>query len=304
MAITNAAVPDTEFVLKFSGKPNQVDAGTLLESLAGITSILHESNRELGTGERLKINVKAPKPGSFLVHLVLDPATAAAIADLFASHKELAVGGLITVLADSIAIWQFLRGKPPKSIKKIDGGSVVIENSGGETRIEDQRITNFVINNSNVAFHLGRTFSAVNADPNVTELSLLDKNRKTELVSVPREEFQELSVTTVTSPERRDITVRSKVRIVKPSFDKSLKWEIVYGGNRVSVVIADETFLGAVDHRKRFAKGDVLDVDLQVRQEFDPSLGAYLNKSYRVINVYEHLEIPDQESFGFPEDLS
>ncbi len=63
----------TEFKLKFGGKLNEVDASTLGYSLLNITNLVQEVNQELATGQKIEIKVKAHAPGSFLVHLALDP---------------------------------------------------------------------------------------------------------------------------------------------------------------------------------------------------------------------------------------
>jgi hypothetical protein len=275
----------SEFILKFDGRPNAISASTFLESLSGITSVLQEANRQLGNGDQLDIKIKAPEPGSFLVHLIIDPATTAQVANLFAIG-----GGALGALVSSIKIWKFLRGKQPKRIEPTEGNKVTIENDLGKVIIEDQKIANFVINNSTVTFNLSRTFGALDGDANVTGLELLDRDQKKKLVTVPRDDFPSLAVAPPpTQDEKRDITVRTRVTIIKPSFDAKLRWEIVYSGNRIGATVSDPVFNATVDHGAAFRKGDALDVSLRIRQEYDSALKAFLNKSYDIATVHAHI---------------
>lgn len=45
----------------------------------------------------------------------------------------------------------------------------------------------------------------------------------------------------------------------------------------------DGDFQFRIERGERFAKGDILSVDLKVHQKLDPSLGTYVNKSYEII---------------------
>src|SRR5882724_2943480 len=120
-----------EFVLKYAGKPDAINASTFLESLSAVATILHEANRELGTGDPVDVKIKAPKPGSFVVHLIIDPSIADHVASLFKIGGSV-IGGLVGALK----IWQHLKGKPPKAVKTEGDGTVSIQNESGATIIE------------------------------------------------------------------------------------------------------------------------------------------------------------------------
>src|SRR5688572_714162 len=93
---------DTEFVLKFAGRPDDISARTFLDALNGVASVIQEANRELGTGDPLDVRIRAPRPGSFLVNLLLDPVTASTIAALFTAHNLEIAKNLIDVVVAAI----------------------------------------------------------------------------------------------------------------------------------------------------------------------------------------------------------
>jgi hypothetical protein len=65
------------------------------------------------------------------------------------------------------------------------------------------------------------------------------------------------------------------------------------GARQARTSIKDETFLKRVDSREALAKGDRLEVELEITSEFDSSLKEFLPKSYRVQRVLNH-SIPDE----------
>jgi hypothetical protein len=287
------APDDREFILKFAGQPDEISAATFLESLSGITSVAQEANIRLGNGQPLDIKIRAPRPGSFLVNLILDPQTADHVANLFGI-----AGGLVGALAATIKLWRFLRGAPPASIEKKSDDTVQIENAAGKVIIEDQKIANFVFNNSTVTFNLARTFGALEGDPKVTGLEVLDREQEQQLVIVPRADFAALAVapTPTHVEEKRDILVRTPVTIIKPSFDQKLRWEIVYNGIRIGAVVTDKRFYDSIDTGALFGKGDTLDVSLRARQEYDPTLKTHLTKSYEIVTVHAHIRAASQSA--------
>jgi hypothetical protein len=285
---------DTEFVLRFDGRPNDISAQTLLESLHGITLLVQEANREMGTGEPLDVRVRAPRPGSFLIHLVLDPGVAAAAASLFTLHNLEVAKTLVDVLVASIDIRRFLKGEKPQSVTQ-HGSTVTIENSNGNTIIQDNRVYNFIVNNVAANSGLDRAFAALQADSSISGFEVLDRDEK-KLTSVPREEFDDMSSAgSLLGGDKRGLIVRTRLSIVKLSFEPKLKWEFVYNGIKIAALIDDPGFYARVDARREsFAKGDVLDVDVRIQQEYDEKTRAFMNRGYVVTVVHDHIAIDEQ----------
>ncbi|MFA7676515.1 MAG: hypothetical protein WCY28_03875, partial [Candidatus Shapirobacteria bacterium] len=82
------------------------------------------------------------------------------------------------------------------------------------------------------------------------------------------------------------------------------KWEFYHSGNRISANILDENFFNKIDTGESFAKGDQLKADLQITQIFDESIGTYVNESYAVIKVDEHIKRAEQPVLPFNTEIS
>ena len=102
--------------------------------------------------------------------------------------------------------------------------------------------------------------------------------------------------TSVPQIEERDSGEETQVYIVKPSFDPKLKWDVLYKGIRITAWMRDKEFQSRIERGERFAKGDILTVELKVHQKLDPSLGTYINKSYEIVRVKEHIPRAEQKS--------
>lgn len=66
------------------------------------------------------------------------------------------------------------------------------------------------------------------------------------------------------------------------------KWDFLYNGVKISATVQDENFWKQINSGKSFSRGDSLVADLRIIREYDPSVAAYINKGYQVINVREH----------------
>ena len=72
-------------------------------------------------------------------------------------------------------------------------------------------------------------------------------------------------------------------------------------GNKISSKIKDDIFAERIDKGERFGKGDTLIVEMEVKQEFVESVNTYVNKSYQVIKINEHIERKPQGKLDLKE---
>ena len=79
------------------------------------------------------------------------------------------------------------------------------------------------------------------------------------------------------------------MHVVKPSFNRKLKWNVLYQGIPISVNVKDERFLDRVQSGEKFARGDVLVVALRIEQVLDKQLRTYVNKKYEIVEVKQHI---------------
>ncbi len=59
--------------------------------------------------------------------------------------------------------------------------------------------------------------------------------------------------------------------------------------------MADD-FYEAINKGEKFAKGDQLEAELEIRQILDETVNAYINKSYKISRILRHIPRPEQTS--------
>ena len=91
----------------------------------------------------------------------------------------------------------------------------------------------------------------------------------------------------------------TRLNIVRLSFDKSLKWDFYYRGNKISAKIKDPNFYEIIDNGESFAKGDVLEVELQINQLFDETVNTFINKSFQINRIINHYKRAEQKKIDF-----
>jgi hypothetical protein len=97
----------------------------------------------------------------------------------------------------------------------------------------------------------------------------------------------------------RILTEAATLNIVRVSFEETLKWDFYFKGNKISAKIKDPTFYKLIDKGEPFAKGDILEVELQIIQKWDDSVNTYINKSYQITAILRHMRRSEQQTFDF-----
>ena len=101
------------------------------------------------------------------------------------------------------------------------------------------------------------------------------------------------------SEGERVLTEAATLNIVRLSFEEALKWDFYYKGNKISAKIKDPNFYELIDKGESFAKGDILEVELQIVQKWDESVNTYVNKSYHINRITRHLKRGEEQRFHF-----
>lgn len=287
------------FSLTFEGEPQEIDARTLLGSLNAIDGLIQELSAQDPLPDEFKLKVRANRPGSFIVDLVLSPDAIEAARWLFSAENIAYAGGVISGLVGLFNLRKLLKKEPPGRIKQ-EGKSVLVSNSEGATIVVDNRTVNLYANNQTVSKLLDQNFSTLTADPNIERFSVADSTGAMTF-EASRTDFTDMVAGDIVSDdEDRTIIERVMLNIVKPSFEKHLKWKFVYRGARIGAAMGDEKFIHRIEQRREsFAQGDLLEVELEIHQEYDHGLMTYLNKYYRVSKVYNHISAGKQSNLDF-----
>jgi len=289
---------ENDFKIKFDGQQHQVDANVLISSLIHTTTVVQEVNRSLNSGKRIEIKVKALEPGSFLVHIELVEQSLDTLRNLLTRDNVETGAAIIAALVGLVELKKLLRGRKPKKTET-KGDTTRIENAAGQVLVIDNAVFNIYQHNQVVQDALSQNFDALNNDPAVTGFEITDKNEKP-LVRVERSDFVDLSQKSeIDSEGDRQITEAATLNIVRLSFEENLKWDFYYRGIKISARIADPSFYEQIDKGEAFAKGDTLEVELQVKQRFDESVNTFITKSYQVNKILRHIARGEQSSFAF-----
>ena len=288
---------ENDFKLKFEGDLNEVDASTLGYSLLNITTLVQEVNQDAAPDRKIEIKVKANQPGSFLVHLGLEPAASNALLDWMSPEGVALAGGaallILKIVVELFKLRKELKGEKPKEVIQRED-EYEIRTGDNASIIVDKRTYNSYFNNPKINEALSKTFKTLEADPSITAFEITDV-QESPLFEADREDFRGMALSTsVPQAQTKSIVEETQVYIVKPSFERSLKWDVVYRGIRTPVAMKDEGFLNRIDSGEKFAKGDILAVDMRIEQVLDPSIGTYVNKAYEIIRVREHIPRPEQ----------
>jgi uncharacterized membrane protein YuzA (DUF378 family) len=256
-----------------------------------MSSIIQELNRELNTGKKIDVNIKALEKGSFLIHIDLVETVLGSLKNLLTRENVETAAAIITSIAGIITIGKFLKGKKEKSREVAEDGSrVKIENEDGDVIYVENFTYNVYEKNVTVRDALSQSFESLENDNSITGYEITDSHENT-IVRVEKKEFEYLAVKSEeVSDGERVVIVAARLNIVKVSFDSKLKWEFIFKGNKISAKANDPVFQEQVDKGEAFAKGDVLEVELEIKQKFDPTVNTFLNKSYKIKKIIKHIK--------------
>ncbi|WP_457065108.1 hypothetical protein [Hymenobacter sp. UYAg731] len=299
---------ENDFKIKYDGQQHQIDAITLLNSLMQMTPVIQEINKELNPQHKIDIKINALEKGSFLIHLELDFSLLEKISQIFTKDNVDLAKEVVATLAGVIGLVKLVKTKkkegdkidtvPVKEISQGDG-SVKLEISGGTVTISQTVYR--VYQNPIVTSALEKQFDALASDDSIEAFEITDSKGKA-LVEVKKEDFAELAEP-VTLPangsnQNFDLT-KARLNINKLSFEDKTGWSFYYKGIKISAKVNDSDFLAKVKNGERFANGDVLIVELQTLKIFDEAANTWINKSYTVVKVHEHIPRGTQGQLGF-----
>ena len=288
---------DTDFKIKFDGEQHQIDANLLVNNLIHTTAIIQEINRNLDSGKKIDIKIKALEKGSFLVHIDLIETALDNLKNLLTRENAETAGAIIGSFVGLIELKKFLKGKSAKS-EKHEGNKVKIENEDGDVLYVENFTQNIYENNTIVKDALSQSFETLENDNSITSYEITDKNERP-LVRVERDDFPEMSLKSDKILDgERVTTIAATLNIIRISFEENLKSDFYFKGNKISVKINDPEFYERVDKGESFAKGDTLEVELEVRQIFESSVNTYINKGYKVNRIIRHIGRNEQSKLN------
>ncbi len=294
----NEKIVGNDFKIKFDGEQHQVNANVLISSLIHTTSIVQEVNKYLNSGKKIEINVKALEKGSFLCHIELIETALDSLKNLLTKENIEVGSAIVGTVVGLIELKKFLKGKKAVEVQQ-QGDKTKIINKDGNVIIIENATFNIYENSPIVKDALAQNFEVLNNDPAITGFEITDKN-EIPLVRVDKTEFDDLAQKSEeVEDDERKIVEAATVNVVRVSFEENLKWDFYYRGIKISAKITDPSFYELIDKGEAFAKGDILEVELQINQKFDESVNTFVTKSYQVNKIVRHLSRNEQQKINF-----
>lgn len=267
---------DDTIVLHFGGPSQSIDAYTLAEALTGFADTALAVNATIDPGTEIEILVEATGPGSYRTQIRRIKKDYGGL---------LAVRGTIFWGVVSNVVYDATLKSDPKPEITVNSDEVIIKH-GNDTIIVPRKVheaTEHVKKNPAVQRGLSKTFAALDADKNVTDFGITGSLADPEpLIRIPRAEFPKIVVFDVRpeeQPKERIVKERARVVVLKAWLNHAKrKWSFEWNGVPISAPIADADFLNKLDRREiLFGAGDALDVEITFKQNFDSSLGVFVN---------------------------
>lgn len=274
--------------LKFEGQTSSIDAGTLINVLMQYQSVAQEANRIYSGGtQEIKIQVNAIEKGSFIIDLEI---VQNVIQQLFSKASVEYIAALTGIITFSYKAYKKLKGKPIKTEddkKEISSLSV-----NGDINVNIN-----VYNSRATREAISKSIQAADDDASVEGFSVKDKEENA-IVAFSRDEFKEYKYddfdTEEDIPEERIIDSEATLIIVGLNFEKGARWQFMYDGFKIPIIVKDDALMRKIDEGERFGKGDSIRVKLRKIQKYNKEYRAYENKSYKIIEFYEHIIPPKQ----------
>jgi hypothetical protein len=283
--------------LKFDGQTHQIEANTLINSLLHFTNIVQEVNKELATGNKVEVKVNALPEGSFLCHITVQ-SIIDATQNIFSKENIAVAKEIVDVVTGVYKLGKLLKGKAATEVTA-ENNRTTVKNVEGTVVVINNPTYNIYTNNRVVREALSREFQTLANDPNVTGFELLDTKNEP-LVQIDKPDFAEIAaIEDMPQLAERAVTKVGMLNIVRVAFERNMKWEFYFEGIKISAKLNDDEFVKLVDAGESFAKGDTLEAEIEIRQEFEPTVNAYINRGYKVIKILRHIPRPGQTKLPF-----
>jgi hypothetical protein len=279
---------DKSLEIIFGGDVHEIDADLLIESLVNYSFIVQETAVYLSPEAKVNIKIKALNPGSFRVFLDLT----AYVKDVFTPDGLGMAASIVVIVGGIYKLKQWItKNGQPENIRQIDQNNIEISNNKG-TIIINNYSYNIYQENPRVREKLRNTFEKLKEAGEITEFSIVDIETKSDIFRAPKEEFSILASSSDEIEQRKQKVLLEKQELIvfKIVFKENYKWEFFYKGNKIFAFIKDRHFFDKIEKGQiAFRSGDKLIVDLEIEQVFNEAVNIFINESYQILKVIEHI---------------
>ena len=276
--------------LKFEGQTHSIDANTLVNVLVHYQAVVTEANRQFGGGAReVSIQVNAIEKGSFVIDISV---VQNIMQQLFSKDTVEYLAGLTAIVGGVYALYKTFKGRPVKSKEDVAAAENTVKiDIKGNVGINIKNITN-VYNQPIVREAISKSVETADEDPNVEGFTV-SKDKGTPATTFKRDEFKDYIYNDFDTeddiPDERTFDETATLTIVGLNFERGSRWQFMYKGFKINIVVKDDALMNKIDEGERFGKGDAIRVKLRIVQRYNKDYKAYENKSFKIVEFYEHV---------------
>lgn len=294
---------DKKIEIKFGGDLHEIDLDLLIESLTNYSIVTQEAVAYLSPSLTVNIKIKAPKEGSFIILLDLLAKNAG---DLFTKDNIGFAANIVVIVGGLYGLkkWIAQNGKP-EVVKVIDDNSIEIVNKNGSIAIE-QKVYNIYQESPRVRENLRKTFAKLKEAAEIEDFTIRDVDEEKDIFVAKKSEFEALSSDSdeIDQKKQKVIKETQELSVFKVVFQENYKWEFFYQGNKIYASVKDEEYFNKIEKGEiAFRSGDRLIADLEIEQIFNEAANTFVNSSYNILKVKEHIPrtVEIQSSLNFDE---
>lgn len=282
------------FSIKYNKDSHSINIDTYAKSLISMGKVLREVGYQTSGAYDISVNVTAQQEGSFDVVLQIIGSILPMIPTALDTLEK-----VVSITIELIELKKHSK-EIDESKTEIHGDDVILNNSdGNRIKVVDQRVYNIYNENQVVNDAISENFQAVKNDPEIDSVTI----RKGDInITIDRVSFDDLAQKhdVKISNDNDVVVVPTELIVRKVVFDnRSRLWDFLYQGIPISAKIDDDDFWYKISSGERFAQGDKLVADLHIARKYDDSVNAYINDSYTVKSVRDHVERDDPEQTSF-----
>lgn len=284
---------------KFEGQVEEVDINTFTHVMMNYAKVVEAAAKEVDENSPMRINVRAVKPGCLDVVLgIVQNSLGGLFADPVTTRDT-----VVAVITIAGALYGFKKhlgknGKIAKAEPTNNVQQIEITTDNGSTTIIDNHVYNIYINNPEVDKAINASFDTLENDERIESLSMSKVSSGEKLFTATRDEFAEIA----NSPSFEGSNIRHAISnerliVIKPVLEKTSrkKWEFLWNNIPIKAAILDSSFINNTLAKQAFGIGTVMDVELDITQEFSEDLQAFTNKKYEIKEVIDVTKKPENQ---------
>jgi hypothetical protein len=289
--------------IRFASEMNQIDSNTLINYLIHYNAVVSEINNVYGEGnKKIKVKINALEKGSFVIDLSL---LEDSFKNLFTGESANYIASIVTIISGIFGAYGYFKGRLIKKKEDKDTAEIIFKELHINENIEvNQTIIN-IYNRKEVREAISKSFQTVDEDENVDGVEISNDVNEAS-ISFKREEFSELKYSDFATedeiPRHIEEVVDATLTIISLNFERGNRWQFMYNGFKIAMIVKDDALMERIDKGDRFGKGDSIRVKMKILKEYNNSYKAYENRSYKIVEFIEHIISPIQSAIDFGDD--